>query len=278
MTEEKKPLVGYVNKLETFGLVDGPGVRFIVFLQGCHMRCKYCHNPETWTKSGEGIQQFTPQQMIQRALRYKPYWRDNGGITVSGGEPLLQIDWLIAFFKEAKKRHVHTTLDTSGNPFTREEPFFGKFNELMKYTDLVMLDLKQMDPAQHRALTGQDNANILDMARYLSDTGKELWIRRVLVPGVTDDEEELKGLKAFIDSLSTVSKVEILPYHTFGVAKWENLHLDYPLEGVPTPTRAQVERAEDILGIPHDTSKSDTTEDPEFEAKLQRILNANYDE
>ncbi|MCQ2443282.1 MAG: pyruvate formate-lyase-activating protein [Oscillospiraceae bacterium] len=250
MENEKKPAIGYINKLETFGLVDGPGVRFVVFVQGCDMRCKYCHNPETWHNSDETIMQFTGAQLFKRAYRYKTYWRDNGGITVSGGEPLLQIDFLIDFFKEAKKKGVHTTLDTSGNPFTMEEPFFSKFQELMKVTDLVMLDIKHTDPAAHRELCGQDNANILQLAQYLSDTGKEMWIRRVLVPGISNDDEELKHLKQFIDGLKTVTRVEVLPYHTLGTAKWEKLGVPYPLEGVEPPTFDEIERAEAILGIP----------------------------
>ena len=195
-------ITGHVNSLETFGLVDGPGVRFVVFMQGCRMRCQYCHNPDTWKLSGG--EEWTAEALFQKCWRYHTYWRNNGGITVSGGEPLLQIDFLIEFFKLAKQKGVNTTLDTAGNPFTLEEPFIGKFEELMQYTDLVMLDLKQTDAAAHKKLTGWDNGNILEMARWLSDHGKDMWIRRVLVPGVTDGEEELKQLKQFIDSLKTV--------------------------------------------------------------------------
>ena len=239
--------IGYVHSHETFGLVDGPGVRYVVFLQGCRMRCKYCHNPETWAVScGE---EWTPEALLQKCLRYKPYWRNNGGITVSGGEPLLQIDFLTEFFRLCKQKGVHTTLDTAGNPFTEEEPFYGKFQELMRYTDLVMLDLKQTDPAAHRQLTGWDNANILQMARWLSEHGKDMWIRRVLVPGLTDDPDELRSLKAFIDSLKTVKRVEILPYHTLGLFKWERLGIPYPLEDVEPPTPEQVAEAKTILGI-----------------------------
>lgn len=249
MDGNQKPAVGYINKLETFGLVDGPGVRFVVFVQGCSMRCKYCHNPETWHKSDEKIMEFTGAELFKRAYRYKTYWRNNGGVTVSGGEPMLQMDFLIDFFKEAKKKGIHTTLDTSGNPFTREEPFFSKFKELMSVTDLVMLDLKQTDPAAHKELTGQPVDNILDMARYLSDIGKEMWIRRVLVPGISNDPEELKNLKSFIDSLKTVTKVEVLPYHTLGTAKWEKLGVPYELDGIDPPTFDEIETAEAILGI-----------------------------
>ena len=248
MSQESKP-VGRIHSHETFGLVDGPGVRYVVFMQGCRMRCQYCHNPDTWKLSGG--EEWTAEALFQKCWRYHTYWRNNGGITVSGGEPLLQIDFLIEFFKLAKQKGVNTTLDTAGNPFTLEEPFIGKFEELMQYTDLVMLDLKQTDAAAHKKLTGWDNGNILEMARWLSDHGKDMWIRRVLVPGVTDGEEELKQLKQFIDSLKTVKRVEILPYHTLGQLKWENLNIPYPLEDVPTPTPEQVAEAEAILGIEH---------------------------
>ena len=248
MSQESKP-VGRIHSHETFGLVDGPGVRYVVFMQGCRMRCQYCHNPDTWKLSGG--EEWTAEALFQKCWRYHTYWRNNGGITVSGGEPLLQIDFLIEFFKLAKQKGVNTTLDTAGNPFTLEEPFIGKFEELMQYTDLVMLDLKQTDAAAHKKLTGWDNGNILEMARWLSDHGKDMWIRRVLVPGVTDGEEELKQLKQFIASLKTVKRVEILPYHTLGQFKWENLNIPYPLEDVPTPTPEQVAEAEAILGIEH---------------------------
>lgn len=243
-----KKTVGQVHSLETFGLVDGPGVRFVVFLQGCRMRCQYCHNPETWSMTGGTP--WTAEDLFQRVWRYHNYWKNNGGITVSGGEPLLQIDFVTALFRLAKEKGVHTVLDTAGNPFTTEEPFFGKFQQLMEVTDLVMLDLKDTDPQTHQKLTGWDNANILQMAQYLSDTGKDMWVRRVLVPGLTDHREELAHLRTLLDSWKTVRRVEILPYHTLGLFKWEKLGIDYPLDGVPTPTEEEVRQAEEILGIP----------------------------
>ncbi|MGN0342911.1 MAG: pyruvate formate-lyase-activating protein [Roseburia sp.] len=239
--------IGKVHSLESFGLVDGPGVRFVVFLQGCHMRCKYCHNPETWsTEAGE---EWTPEDLFKKVFRYKNYWGKDGGITVSGGEPLLQIDFLIEFFKLAKEKGVHTTVDTSGNPFTLEEPFISKFNELMELTDLFMLDIKEINDEKHKVLTKWSNSNILQMAQYLSDHGKDMWIRHVLVPDLTDDEEGLKELNTFIKSLKTVTRVEILPYHTLGKFKWEKLGIDYPLEGVRTPSEEEVKTAEDLLEI-----------------------------
>lgn len=249
---------GRVHSIETFGLVDGPGVRFIAFLQGCRMRCKYCHNPETW--SMEGGVMYTPKALFDKAYRYKPYWmrngQMNGGITVSGGEPLLQIDFVIEFFKLAKEKGVHTTIDTAGNPFTLEEPFISKFNELMEVTDLFMLDIKDINEEKHKELTKWTNSNILEMAKYLSDHGKSMWIRHVLVPGLTDDEGDLIKTKEFIDSLKTVERVEILPYHTLGLGKWDNLNIDYPLKEAVPPTREEVEKAEKILGINEERLKT----------------------
>lgn len=241
--------LGRVHSVESFGSADGPGVRYIVFLKGCNMRCKYCHNPDTWAKCGknDGAKLMTPQEVLKTAMRYKAYWKQTGGITVSGGEALLQIDFVTELFKLAKEKGVNTCLDTSGNPFTVEEPFFGKFNELMKYTDLFMLDIKHIDDEEHKKLTGQTNKNILDMAQYLSKNGKKMWIRHVLVAGITTDERYLKQLREFIDTLKTVERVEVLPYHTLGVFKWKELGIPYQLEGVEPPTKEQIECAKRIL-------------------------------
>lgn len=238
-----------VNSIETFGSVDGPGVRFVVFLKGCPMRCKYCHNPETWTGQGQLI---TVEELCEKVMKYRAYWgkdMKNGGVTVSGGEPLLQIDFLIEFFRALKVEGVHTALDTSGQPFVMDKEYLVKFDTLLDYTDLVLLDIKHTDSMMHNEITGCGNENILELARYLSDKKIPVWIRRVLVPGLTDDEAELTNLKKFIDSLSNVEKVEILPYHTMGVSKWSNLGLDYPLKGISVPGEEQICRAKKILGI-----------------------------
>jgi pyruvate formate lyase activating enzyme len=237
---------GRIHSVESFGSADGPGVRYIVFLKGCNMRCQYCHNPDTWAKDGGEL--MTPEEVLKKALRYKTYWKEKGGITVSGGEALLQIDFVTELFRLAKEKGVNTCLDTSGNPFSVEEPFKSKFDELMKYTDLFMLDIKHMDDAAHRKLTGQTNQNILEMAAYLSDHGKAMWIRHVLVPGITTDEDELYRLRSFLDTLKTVERVEVLPYHTLGVFKWKELGIPYQLEGVDPPTKEQIDRAKEILG------------------------------
>lgn len=186
-------------------------------------------------------------EMIQMALRYRTYWKDGGGITVSGGEPLMQMDFLIELFKKAKKEGIHTTIDTSGAPFTRNDPFFGKFNELMNYTDLLLVDLKHIDEEQHRILTGHTNVNILDMAQYLSDIDKPVWIRHVLVPERNDEDKYLKQLYNFIKGLKNIQKVEVLPYHTLGEYKWKELGYDYPLAGIEPPTNERVRNANELL-------------------------------
>jgi len=236
---------GYIHSLESFGSVDGPGVRYLIFTTGCAMRCQFCHNPDTWNMNSGTL--YTADELIDKAWKYRTYWGSKGGITVSGGEPLLQIDFLLELFQKAKERGINTTLDTCGNPFTREEPFFSKFQELMKVTDLVMLDIKHIDDEQHKILTGQTNKNILDMAEYLSETGKPVWIRHVLVPERSDKDEYLHRLHDFIETLDNVEKVEVLPYHTLGVYKWKELGIPYQLEGIDPPSQERVENANRIL-------------------------------
>lgn len=239
-------ITGKIHSCESFGAADGPGVRYIVFLQGCKMRCKYCHNPDTWNLSGG--EEKTADELIKNALKFKKYWGDKGGITISGGEPLLQIDFLIELLKKAKEEGIHTTIDTAGNPFTREEPFFAKFEELMKYTDLLLLDLKEINSERHKALTGFENSNILEMAKYLSEIGKTIWIRHVLVPENSDFDEDLTALGKFIESLSNVERVEVLPYHTLGKFKWDNLGIAYQLEGINPPEQERIKNARQLLG------------------------------
>ncbi|GAA6492677.1 pyruvate formate-lyase-activating protein [Candidatus Bariatricus faecipullorum] len=243
---------GLVHSTESFGSVDGPGVRFIVFMQGCPMRCQFCHNPDTWKMEERGNASWrTPQELLQTALRYRPYWGKDGGITVSGGEPLLQLDFLLEFFRMAKTQGIHTALDTSGQPFTEKEPFFSKFRELMQYTDLVLLDIKHIDDEAHRKLTGHSNENILRLASWLSSLEKPVWIRHVLVPGRTDDDGALRRLHQFLSTLHNVKRVEVLPYHTMGVYKWEELGLVCPLEseGICPPTKDRIENARRILAL-----------------------------
>ena len=238
-------MLGRVHSLESFGSADGPGVRYLVFLQGCAMRCRYCHNVDTWARDKGTL--MSVEEVLDKAERYRGYWGEDGGITVSGGEALLQIDFVTELFEEAKRRGIGTCLDTALQPFTRHEPFFGKFERLMGSCDLVLADLKHIDPAEHKSLTGHGNANILDALTYLSDIEKPVWIRHVLVPGITDDDAYLERTAEFVSSLSNVERVEVLPYHTMGAYKWRELGLDYPLEGVEPPAPARIENAERIL-------------------------------
>lgn len=234
-----------VHSVESFGSVDGPGIRFVIFLKGCAMRCQYCHNPDTWDRAGGNLRSV--DDVLSQALRYRSYWGEKGGITVSGGEALLQIQPLTELFHKAKDLGINTCLDTSAQPFSRKDGRFSAFEALMKYTDLVLLDIKHIDNDAHKRLTGSENENILDCARYLSDIHKPVWIRHVLVPGINDDDESLHKLRSFIDTLSNVERVEVLPYHDLGVYKWEQLGIPYKLTDVKPPTEESVLHARKIL-------------------------------
>ena len=234
-----------VHSVESFGSVDGPGIRFIIFLKGCAMRCQYCHNPDTWDRAGGNLRSV--DDVLSQALRYRSYWGEKGGITVSGGEALLQIQPLTELFHKSKDLGINTCLDTSAQPFSRKDGRFLAFEALMKYTDLVLLDIKHIDNDAHKRLTGWENENILDCARYLSDIHKPVWIRHVLVPGINDDDESLHRLRSFIDTLSNVERVEVLPYHDLGVYKWEQLGIPYKLTDVKPPTEESVLHARKIL-------------------------------
>ena len=236
---------GRIHSVETFGSADGPGVRFVIFLQGCDMRCLYFHNADTWDLDSGYIR--SADEILNQAERYRGYWGKDGGITVSGGEALLQMDFLLELFREAKKRGINTCLDTSGQPFTREENFYFGFMELMKYTDLLIVDIKHTDREEHIKLTGRSNDNIRDMLKLLSDMGKPVWIRYILVPGITDREEDLHAARSFIDTLSNVSKVELLPYHAMGASKWEKRGIPYLLSNVEPPEKNSIEKAREIL-------------------------------
>lgn len=237
-------MYGYVHSIDTFGTVDGPGIRLVVFTQGCPMRCMYCHNPDTWTpKIGN---QMSVEEILHEYDKCKEFLK-NGGITVTGGEPLLQIDFITDLFKKAKQKNIHTCLDTSGIVFSREECQLKKFDELMKYTDLVMLDIKHIDPEKHKILTKQDNKNILDFAKYISEKNVTLWIRHVVVPGITDDPVYLDKLGVFLADLKTLKALDVLPYHTMGVVKYEKLGIEYPLKDVEPLSKEDAIKARDII-------------------------------
>ncbi|MFD0897260.1 pyruvate formate-lyase-activating protein [Loigolactobacillus binensis] len=242
---EQIPL-GYVHSIETFGSVDGPGIRYVLFLQGCQMRCQFCHNPDTW-QQGVGTE-VTAEQILTDAVQYQAFWGQQGGLTVSGGEALLQIDFLIDLFKKAKTRGIRTCLDTCGQPFTRQQPWFSRFEELMRYTDISLVDIKQINSRKHKQLTGRHNENIFAMLAYMLAHNKHIWIRHVLVPQRTDFDVDLIRLGQYIKTLAPiVDKVEVLPYHTMGVTKYTELGLDYPLGAIRPPTPTRIKNAEKLL-------------------------------
>lgn len=239
---------GLVHSIETFGTVDGPGIRFVLFLKGCPLRCKYCHNPDTWTM--DGAQELEVSDIVNRVLKYKGYYGDKGGITVSGGEPLVQMDFVIELFKELKKHNINTAVDTSGYMFNPDNPeSVEKHKKLNEVTDLFLLDIKHIDSKEHIELTKVDNKNTLAYAKFLSDNNKDMWIRHVVVPGITLNDEYLFRLKEFIDTLKTVKKIDVLPYHTMGEVKYKNLGIEYPLKGVRTPSKEEIINVKKILGV-----------------------------
>ncbi len=235
--------VGRIHSFESMGAVDGPGLRYVIFMQGCPLRCKYCQNRDTWDVRGG--KEYEIQTVLDRILKYKNYMKiSNGGVTISGGEPLLQPKFLINLFKELKKEGIHTAIDTSGVINITED-----IKELIDLTGLFLLDIKCINDEICKQLVGVSNRRELEFARYLSENNKDIWIRQVLIPTITDREEDLLKLKEFINSLDTVKKVEILPYHDLGKFKWENMNLKYELESIRTANNKDVERAEKILGM-----------------------------
>lgn len=231
-----------VHSIETFGAVDGPGIRFVLFLQGCHLQCKYCHNRDTWDINGGSYKSL--DELFDKIIRYKNYIFPNGGVTVTGGEPLLQAKFILELFKKLKKEGIHTCIDTSGIIALTDD-----IKEVLKFTDLVLLDIKHIDNEKCKELVGKSNKLELEFAKCLSDNNIPIWIRQVLVPGYTDDEQDLLKLKEFISSLKTVEKVELLPYHSIGEFKWKKLGLKYPLEDIPQATDNDITRAKKILGL-----------------------------
>lgn len=232
-----------IHSIESFGTVDGPGIRFVIFMQGCALKCKYCHNRDTWNVNGGNL--ISIDDLLDKIERYKSYiLPSGGGVTVTGGEPLLQAKFLINLFKELKKRNIPTAIDTSGMFDITDD-----IKELLSYTDLVLLDIKHINDEKCKDLVGFSNKKELAFARYLSDNNIPIWIRQVIIHGITDDEEDLLDLKEFISALSNVKKVELIPYHELGKFKWENLGFNYELEGVPAATSKDIGRAKKILGL-----------------------------
>ena len=234
-------VTGRIHSFESFSTVDGPGVRYVIFLQGCPLRCKYCHNRDT--RDVHLGEVYDAETIVEKILNYREYMGEDGGVTVSGGEPLLQIDFVIDLFKRLKAEGIHTAIDTSG--FVDVD----KLKDLLDYTDLVILDLKEMDNDTHKDLIGVDNAKILKFAEHISNSGVPMWIRHVLVPTITDKEEHLIKLKEYVSTLKNVEKVEVLGYHTLGSEKWEMIGDKFMLEGIPEASGEDVKKAEQILGI-----------------------------
>ena len=230
--------MGYINSIETMGLVDGSGIRFVVFMQGCTLRCLYCHNPETWTLKN-GIE-ITPEELIEKIKRYKPYFEDNGGVTFSGGEPLLQPDFLIETMKLCKNNNIHICLDTAGVGTTKDE-------EVLKYTDLVILDVKATTEEDYKKITSIPIKRVENFVRLCNKMNKKMWLRQVIVPGINDDEESILKLKEYIKKIKNIEKVELIPYHTYGSDKYKKLGLIYPLEGVPAMAEEKLDKLRKIL-------------------------------
>lgn len=236
---------GRIHSKESFGTVDGPGIRYVLFMQGCPMRCLYCHNPDTWDVIGGT--EITVEEVLSEYRKNSSFYK-NGGITVTGGEPLLQVDFLTELFSAAKKQGIHTCIDSSGITYNvKNEEYIAKLDKLMEYVDLVMLDIKHIDPARHMELTKQDNGNILAFARYLDSKNIPVWIRHVVVPGYTDDPEYHKELGRFLATLHNIKALDVLPYHTMGASKYKELGIEYPLEGVEALPKSEAVKAKSTI-------------------------------
>lgn len=235
-------LSGKIHSIETCGTVDGPGVRFVVFMQGCPMRCQYCHNPDTWEYNAGT--KMTVNEILKKFDGVKEFLK-NGGITVTGGEPLVQIDFVTELFKHARLKEIHTALDTSGILFNNSDT--NKIDELLKYTNLVMLDIKHIDDAEHKKLTGHSNKTVLEFAKYLSNKNIPMWVRHVVVPTITDKPEYLKKLGEFLGTLNNIQALDILPYHDMAISKYEQLGINYPLKGVLPLTKEDAINARNTI-------------------------------
>lgn len=235
---------GYIHSIESCGTVDGPGIRFVVFFQGCPMRCKYCHNPDTW-KPNIG-NQMTVDEILEQYSTKEEFYK-NGGITCTGGEPMLQIDFLIELFETCHQRGIHTCLDTSGITFNENPEYLKKLDRLLAVTNLVMLDIKHIDPQEHKKLTAQPNDMILKFAQYVDNKGVDIWIRHVVVPTITQNDEYLYRLGEFIATLKNLKALDVLPYHTMGIPKYENLGMEYPLKGIQPLDKSDAIEARKVI-------------------------------
>lgn len=234
-------IYGNIHSIESCGTVDGPGLRFVVFTQGCPLRCQYCHNPDSW--SFDENKKMSVEDILDEYEGVKEFC--HGGMTVTGGEPLAQMDFVTELFRRAREKDIHTALDTSGIYFNKDNT--TKVDELLKYTSLVLLDIKHIDDEEHKKLTGHSNKKILEFARYLSDKGIPMWVRHVVVPGITFNEKYLTQLGEFLATLKNIKALDVLPYHDMAIPKYENLGIEYPLKGVPPLTKVQAMEARNII-------------------------------
>lgn len=234
-------IIGRIHSVDSFGTVDGPGIRFLTFMQGCPMRCLFCHNPDTWDLNGNVQYEYTPEELLRETLKYKSFISKGGGVTVTGGEPLVQAAFVLEYFKLCRSRGIHTALDTSGVIFSQ------KAKEVLEYTDLVLLDIKTADDSLHKRLTGHSRDNNKAFLDYLESTGKRTWIRHVVVPTLTDDDARLRQVAEYLSGYTVVERVELLPYHTMGKYKYENMGIDYPLKELDDLSQERIKSASAIF-------------------------------
>ncbi len=253
---ETKQLTGLVHSIESFGNVDGPGIRFVIFFQGCKLRCVYCHNPDTWKTNNPKAIEYTVEQLVKKIVRYRPYFEssEGGGVTVSGGEALLQLDFVLALFRELKAIGINTCVDTCGGFYVNTPTMNEKILELISLTDLFLVDLKHIDDEMHTKLTKRTNKNIIQFTNFISDNGGKMWIRHVLVPEWTDDDYYLGKLREYIDTLNGVERVEVLPYHDMAKYKYKELGIKYEIDHIEPPTKDRIANAIKILGARYDLS------------------------
>ena len=233
-------IIGRIHSFESFGTADGPGVRFVIFMQGCPFRCLYCHNPDTWYSSSKCLE-MTPEEVFDKIIRFKSYFKNGGGVTVSGGEPLAQLEFVKKLFQLLKKEGINTCLDTNG--YYDDWKNVAKLNDLLIQTDLVLLDIKHANNHEHRVLTGMDNVNTIKFAKHLNDLMIPTWIRHVVVPDLNDDKRSLQDLIKIISGFDNIVKTELLPFHKMGEYKWESLGLRYELSNFRAGTQDDIDKA-----------------------------------
>lgn len=250
---ETHPLRAAIHSVESFGNIDGPGIRYVVFFQGCMLRCKYCHNPDTWELHNDDAKMMTTDELVSDIVKYKTFFQaSGGGVTLSGGEPLLQLDFVLELFTKLKSLGISTCVDTCGGFYANTPIINEKILKLISLTDLFLVDIKHIDDTQHQRLTKRHNKNIITFIDFLSQNGAKMWVRHVLVPQWTDDDVYLQKLRDYIDTLQGVERVEVLPYHDMAKFKYDELGIDYPLKDIERPSKERIENAIKILDARYD--------------------------